>query len=77
MAPDFVCWRGLVTALACSPYERKKDNMFSIIKFQGTFYMCEIETESQKHERLNMTDQNRAFTYWGHKFESYITVGKT
>lgn len=74
LAPDFVCWRGLLTALACSPYEKNKDNMFSIILFKGTYYLCEIETESQKQERLNMTDQNRAFTYWGHKFESYITV---
>lgn len=66
-----------MTALACSPYEKNKDSMFSIILFKGTYYLCEMETERQKQERLNMTDQNRAFTYWGHKFESYITVGES
>lgn len=37
--------------------------------------MCEIETETQKYERENMDEKGKQFTYWGHKFETYITSG--
>ncbi|CAF0849438.1 unnamed protein product [Brachionus calyciflorus] len=70
---DFVCWRGLLTTMSYSPYEKYKDWMFSIILHRGTYYMCEIETDAQKNERLNANEISKSFTYWGHKFETYIT----
>lgn len=36
--------------------------------------MCERETELNKKERLNKDEKTKSFTYWGHKFESYITA---
>ena len=51
--------------------------MFAVILYKGTYYMCEIETEAQKYERENMDEKGKQFTYWGHKFETYITSGKT
>ena len=47
--------------------------MFSIIRYKGTYYLCEIETEAKRNERLNMDEKQAQFTYWGFKFESYIT----
>ena len=38
--------------------------------------MCELETELQKEERLNMDNQGKLCTFMGHKFESYLTSGK-
>lgn len=72
---DFICWRGLVGALANAPYENFKDMMFGVILYKGTYYMCEIETDAQKYERENMNEKGKSFTYWGHKFETYITSG--
>ena len=70
---DFICWRGLLTTLLNTPYEREKDWMFSIILHKGTYYLCEIETELNEQERSNRNEMNKNFTYWGYKFESYIT----
>lgn len=71
---DFVCWRGLLTTMSVSPYEKFNDWMFSIILHKGTYYLCEIETEKHKNERLNQDEKSKSFTYWGHKFETYITT---
>lgn len=70
---DFMCWRGLLTTVLNTPYEKQKDWMFSITLYKGTYYLCEIETESHKQERLNMDERSKNFTYWGFKFESYVT----
>ena len=64
-----------MSALASTPYEKFKDWMFAVILYKGTYYMCEIETEAQKYERENMDEKGKQFTYWGHKFETYITSG--
>ena len=70
---DFVCWRGLLTTILSTPYERSKDWMFSIILYKGTYYLCEIQTDLNEQERINRDETNKNFTYWGFKFESYIT----
>lgn len=48
-----------------------------IMFYKGTYYLCELETDAQKYDRENMDEKSKSFTYWGHKFESYITAGKT
>ena len=73
---NFVCWRGLLTTMSVSVYEKFKDWMFSIILYKGTYYMCEIETDYQREQRIQPDDTTKSFTYWGHKFETYITSGK-
>lgn len=75
LAIDFVCWRGLLTSMSVSPYDKFKDWQFSIILYKGTYYMCEIETDLQKEERIYSDEKTKSFTYWGHKFETYITSG--
>ena len=49
--------------------------MFTVIYYKKTWYLCELETEKDKHERLNLDDKTKKFTYWGHKFETYVTSG--
>ncbi|RNA07088.1 decapping and exoribonuclease [Brachionus plicatilis] len=70
---DFVCWRGLLTTMSVSAYDKFKDWKFSIILYRGTYYLCEIETDSQREQRINPDQKTKSFTYWGHKFETYIT----
>jgi hypothetical protein len=45
------------------------------VLYKGTYYFCELETDSQREDRLNMDDTSKLMTYMGHKFESYITNG--
>lgn len=74
---DFVCWRGLLTYLLSTPYDKQSDWMFTVIFYKNTWYLCEVETEKHEKERLNASDQTKKFTYWGHKFETYITSGNS
>lgn len=51
--------------------------MFSVTKYKDTYYLREFETEKQMNERLNIDEKSLMFTYWGYKFESYITSGNS
>ncbi|KAK7093405.1 decapping and exoribonuclease protein-like [Littorina saxatilis] len=73
---DFVCWRGLLTRLMCTPYENKDDWKIAVTKFRGTYFLCEFETERKKQREEQMTQQQDEMSYWGWKFEQYVTADK-
>lgn len=73
---DFICWRGLLTKIAASPYEDGKfdDGLVVVVqKVNNKFYMCEFPTESAKATKEHQTDKQKLMGYWGMKFESYLT----
>ena len=41
--------------------------------FNDTIYISEIETEERKQERINCSVKEKLMTYWGYKFEDYVT----
>ncbi|KAK3696214.1 hypothetical protein RRG08_027657 [Elysia crispata] len=73
---DFFCWRGLLTHLACLPYENRDDLLVAVIKFRGSYFMCEFETEAKKIERETETPRQKEMSAWGFKFEQYVTSDK-
>lgn len=75
LSTDFVCWRGLLTRLMCLPYENKEDLMLGVIKFRGTYFLCEFETEAKKRQKIETTPRQEAMCAWGFKFEQYVTAG--
>ncbi|KAJ8318463.1 hypothetical protein KUTeg_003554 [Tegillarca granosa] len=70
---DFICWRGLLTKLLCTPYENREGWMIAVTLFNGTYYLCEFETEQKKQQKEQRTERQDEMTYWGWKFEQYIT----
>ena len=72
---DFICWRGLLTKLLCTPYENRDDWCIAVCLFKGTYYMCEFETQKKEQEKRTMTDKQNEMCYWGWKFEQYVTAG--
>ncbi|XP_013412715.1 decapping and exoribonuclease protein isoform X1 [Lingula anatina] len=73
---DFVCWRGLLTKLLCTPYENKDGWLIAVTKFNGTYYLCEYDTPERIVERENMSERQDEMCYWGHKFEQYMVAAK-
>ncbi|KAK7482520.1 hypothetical protein BaRGS_00026231 [Batillaria attramentaria] len=73
---DFLCWRGLLTKLLCTPYENREDWMIAVTKFRGTYYLCEFDTESKKQQKEQTTPQQDEMCYGGWKFEQYVTADK-
>lgn len=72
---DFVSWRGLHTTLLTSPYEQRDGWKISVIKFCGTWYMCAFDTEDKIEQKQNETEKQKEMSYWGYKFEQYMTSG--
>uniref|UniRef100_A0A0B6Y050 Decapping nuclease n=1 Tax=Arion vulgaris TaxID=1028688 RepID=A0A0B6Y050_9EUPU len=73
---DFVCWRGLLTRLLCIPYENQDDILVAVIRFRGTYFMCEYETESNMQQTLKTTPKLKEMCAWGFKFEQYVTADR-
>ncbi len=41
---DFVCFRGCLTTLMCTPFEPREDWRVAAVKFRGTIYLHKEET---------------------------------
>ncbi|XP_052873562.1 decapping nuclease DXO homolog [Anopheles cruzii] len=69
---DFVCFRGLLRLVACTPYDRNTSWIVQAIRYRGTVYLCEKVTPEKLQAERNETDQQRRFCYYGFKFEQHI-----
>lgn len=74
--PDFVCFRGLLRLIMCTPYEHRDAWIILATKYKGTIYLCAEETEKQLNERLNRTDVSKRILSYGFKFEQFILTGE-
>ncbi|XP_013166521.1 PREDICTED: decapping and exoribonuclease protein-like [Papilio xuthus] len=68
----FMCYRGLMTCIACTPYEKKEGWRLVAILFKGNIYLCKRDTEEKRIQKQNFTKEDQKFTSWGYKFEQYI-----
>lgn len=73
---DFICWRGLLTKLLCTPYEQRDGWEIAVSSFNGTLYMCEFDSEQRLQQQAEQTDALKEMSYWGLKFEQYVTAGQ-
>ncbi|XP_037518555.1 decapping and exoribonuclease protein isoform X1 [Rhipicephalus sanguineus] len=71
---DFVCYRGLLTRLACTAYEAREDWLLAACRFRGSIYLCAFETDAERRRRLeDAADPRRdRMSFWGYKFEQYM-----
>lgn len=75
-AANFVCYRGLLRLIMCTPYEKRDSWIILATKFKGTIYLCARDTEKQTQDRLNQTDATKRILSYGFKFEQFILTGK-
>jgi len=71
--PDFVLWRGHLTKMMCTPYENRDGWIMACQKLDQTIYISEVESEQAALQRRNRSDRERLMTYWGVRFEGYMT----
>nr|XP_045621699.1 decapping and exoribonuclease protein-like isoform X1 [Procambarus clarkii]XP_045621700.1 decapping and exoribonuclease protein-like isoform X1 [Procambarus clarkii] len=74
LSTDFICFRGLMTELLCTPYERE-GWIVCATKFCNTIYLCAYDTPEKHTRRENETDVQKQMSSWGYKFEQYMTDG--
>ncbi|XP_068628903.1 decapping and exoribonuclease protein-like [Battus philenor] len=68
----FFCYRGLLTCISCTPYERKEGWKIVAVLFKGNIYLCARDTDEKKKKKLAMTEKEIQFTSWGYKFEQSV-----
>lgn len=73
---DFLSWRGVFRMIMFSIYEKHSDWSLAVVKFKGAYFLREYVTDHQSKDEANMTGEHRAFCYYGHKFEEYVTQGQ-
>ncbi|XP_055532419.1 decapping and exoribonuclease protein-like [Wyeomyia smithii] len=69
---DFVCFRGLLRMLMCTPYERDSGWIVLASRYKGTIYLCAKDTPEKLRQEANETEQQKRFCYYGFKFEQHI-----
>ncbi|KAK9767201.1 decapping endonuclease targeting mRNA [Basidiobolus ranarum] len=73
---DFVCYRGIMTKIFCTPYSRRDPWELGATLYKGTIYIEEHETEHKIQNRSGMTSRHHLMSYWGYRFESLCTIPK-
>ncbi|KAH7936848.1 hypothetical protein HPB49_005746 [Dermacentor silvarum] len=71
----FVCRRGTLHSVLCTPYDRPNDWLVGATQHRGVVYLRAFDTEAWKEQFKRRTSDHSAdhFTYWGYKFEQYMT----
>lgn len=75
LSTEFVCFRGLLRILMCTPYEYREPWTIVASKFKGTIYLWAPETEKRKNDRATETDMQKRILSYGFKFEQYMLTG--
>lgn len=75
LSTDFVCFRGLLTQLMCTPYENREGWIVCATRFRNTIYLCAYETPERKAQREGETEMQKTMCSWGYKFEQYMIDG--
>lgn len=70
---NFISWRGMLTKMLCSLYNHQEPWKVAATLYQGTIYLQEIETEEKRRQEAEMPEKQREMSYWGLKFENYVT----
>lgn len=71
LKPEIVCYRGLLTTLFSTPYD-KEGWIVCASKFKGTIYLCAFDTDAKKLQVSMETYHQKRCCSWGRKFEQYM-----
>lgn len=74
MDTDFICRRGALKIILCSPY-RREDWIICASKYRGTIYLCEFYTNEKEYEHVNATIETKQINSQGLKFEQFMLAG--
>ena len=67
----------MLTKMLCSLYNHQEPWKVAATLHQGTIYLQEIETEEKRRREAEMPEKQREMSYWGLKFENYVTCKGT
>lgn len=69
---DFICRRGVLKAILCSPYQKFEEWTICACKYRGTIYLCDFSKNENQGAHVY---KHNVYTTWGYKFEQYMVAG--
>jgi len=72
LSTDFVAFRGLLTTIMCTPYEKREGWQIFAVKHRGTIYLRQMDTDAKLKAEANKSETQQRMCSWGYKFEQYI-----
>lgn len=70
---DVVTWRGHLSKILCTPFDRKSPWRLAAQMHRGSIYLSEWELPEVRAERLHRQPRQQEMCYWGYRFEAYAT----
>ena len=70
---DFITYRGVITRIMSSPYEKNDGWCIGATKYKGTIFLYEFMTEKKMEQERNRDERSNMCSYGGFRFEHYIT----
>ncbi|KAG0011361.1 Dom-3 Z, partial [Entomortierella chlamydospora] len=73
---DFVCYRGILTKIMCTPYTRNEPWELGATLYKGTIYIEEHVTPEKRSAALGTSERHKLMSYWGYRFETICNISK-
>ncbi len=77
LRPHFVCWRGILTKIATTPYESRQAWKMAVVRHKNMYFLAEFSPEEPEPTECEPTDADQMERqdlkcFWGFKFEQYM-----
>ncbi|KAF9378398.1 Dom-3 Z [Podila verticillata] len=73
---DFVCYRGILTKIMCTPYTRNEPWELGATLYKGSIYIEEHVTEEKRKIAGGSGERHKLMSYWGYRFETICNISK-
>ncbi|KAF9345775.1 hypothetical protein BGX34_004463 [Mortierella sp. NVP85] len=73
---DFVCYRGILTKIMCTPYARNEPWQLRATLFKGTIYIEEHVSPEKRKDAGGSNERHKLMSYWGYRFETICNISK-
>ncbi|GJJ73685.1 RAT1-interacting protein [Entomortierella parvispora] len=73
---DFICYRGMLTKIMCTPYAKNDAWEMGATLFNGTIYIEEHVSDEKRNEATSSDERHKLMSYWGYRFETICNISK-
>ncbi|KAF9318801.1 Dom-3 Z [Podila horticola] len=73
---DFICYRGILTKIMCTPYTRNEPWELGATLYKGSIYIEEHVTDEKRQSAGGSNERHKLMSYWGYRFETICNISK-
>ncbi|KAG0202609.1 hypothetical protein BGX28_004925 [Mortierella sp. GBA30] len=73
---DFVCYRGILTKIMCTPYTRNEPWELGATLYKGSIYIEEHVSAENRKNATGTNERHKLMSYWGYRFETICNISK-